>query len=229
MLGMPGLWAGSEVQADKCSGCVQGAGEAPLCQDVQCLAGHVLTLGRACLSFEREVLADEYPEKDPSTGKLIRDAIAEDVSAHKVCLCCALTLSQLGRTAYTTTCWGQHRPDNHCRACTIARLQAGLHGTITEQQASAASAVGQTTEQSQAKSDACMSCAGAEQQWCARDTERLCRNQLWYALPVFPYSLFRLWPAAGSVPSCCKQIFAAWCEIGAAVQLRGAAAAPADP
>ncbi|CAK0774062.1 hypothetical protein CVIRNUC_004130 [Coccomyxa viridis] len=47
------------------------------------LTGHVLTFGRACLSFEREVLADEYPEKDPSTGKLIRDAIAEDVSAHK--------------------------------------------------------------------------------------------------------------------------------------------------
>lgn len=62
----------------------------------------MLTFGRACLSFEREVLADEYPEKDPSTGKLIRDAIAEDVSAHKVCLCYALTLSQLGCTACTT-------------------------------------------------------------------------------------------------------------------------------
>ena len=59
--------------------------------DTHRLAGHVLTFGRACLSFEREVLADEYPEKDPSTGKLIRDAMAEDVSAHKVCLSCPHT------------------------------------------------------------------------------------------------------------------------------------------
>lgn len=48
------------------------------------LAGHVLTFGRSCLSFEREVLAEEYPpENEASTGKLIRQALEEDGSAHK--------------------------------------------------------------------------------------------------------------------------------------------------
>ena len=47
-------------------------------------AGHVLTFGRGCLSFEREVLAEAYPECEPSTGKLIRQALEEDTSAHKV-------------------------------------------------------------------------------------------------------------------------------------------------
>ncbi len=48
------------------------------------LAGHVLTFGRSCLSFEREVLAEEYPpDNEQSTGKLIRQALERDGSAHK--------------------------------------------------------------------------------------------------------------------------------------------------
>ena len=99
----------------------------------------MLTFGRACLSFEREVLADEYPEKDPSTGKLIRDAIAEDVSAHKVCLCCALALSQLGPTPHTTRLQGSspaHQQMIDCRTHALERLPAGLHEVIADRQAS---------------------------------------------------------------------------------------------
>ena len=64
--------------------------------------GHVLTFGRGCLSFEREVLAEAYPEYEPSTGKLIRQALDEDTSAHKVrhsphrMLCLAHQLHELG-------------------------------------------------------------------------------------------------------------------------------------
>ena len=48
------------------------------------LAGHVLTFGRSCLAFEREVLAEEsHPEDEQSTGKLIRQALERDGSAHK--------------------------------------------------------------------------------------------------------------------------------------------------
>ena len=47
------------------------------------LAGHVLTFGRSCLSFEREILAEDYPDNEQSTGKLIRQALDSDGSAHK--------------------------------------------------------------------------------------------------------------------------------------------------
>ena len=49
------------------------------------VAGHVFTFGRSCLTFEREVLAEEhaYPDDEQSTGKLIRRALEDDTSAHK--------------------------------------------------------------------------------------------------------------------------------------------------
>ena len=58
----------------------------------QVLAGHVLTFGRSCLAFEREVLAEEYlSEEEQSTGKLIRQALENDSSANKARAdCCAV-------------------------------------------------------------------------------------------------------------------------------------------
>lgn len=49
------------------------------------VAGHILTFGRSCLSFEREVLAEghAYPDDEQSTRKLIREALEDDTSAHK--------------------------------------------------------------------------------------------------------------------------------------------------
>ena len=42
------------------------------------LAGHVLTFGRSCLSFEREVLAEDYPpDNEQSTGKADQTGIGQ--------------------------------------------------------------------------------------------------------------------------------------------------------